>query len=315
LRKPKKPAWMAFVVFVVAAAVCLAAPQSERETRGAGLREALEAEYGLFLAAPLFREVDLYSSDIPYSPQALAFGQRIAVMGPDVLPFLMEKLKGLNKRPPESARAQFLASGVCRVARRWFAPEEWPGGKIGGPDQHVALVLAWWEAGQKGTTGRFEHLYSEWKRLKTSHSVLSRHTQLYEDTAKTISLVKNYDTVTEMGRTFEAIGRGLGLGALPPLMDKLRAGDYDVLPFIAQITREEATSLDGHEGTLEERARRCLEWWDRNKDRWTIPFPDVVETAAVPTAAAAEHAVAGQQPAPPAGQPQPRPDGAPATVE
>jgi hypothetical protein len=159
---------------------------------------------------------------------------------------------------------------------------------------------------------RFEKLCSEWKRLKVRQSLLSRHNRLYTDYSKTVRM--SVYEVADLGNTYDAI-TSLGLGALPPMMDKLGAGDYDVLPFIAGITREEAASLDGHEGTLEERARRCLEWWDRNKDRWTIPFPDVVETAAVPTAAAAEHAVAGQQPAPPAGQPQPRPDGAPATVE
>jgi hypothetical protein len=166
------------------------------------------------------------------------------------------------------------------LARHSYSVLEWPHGKIGNTREGIELLLAWWEAGQKGTTERFERAYSEWNRLKVRQSLLSVLHRTYTDHIEAIST--SPVEVTEMGKVFENI-TGLGLGALPPMMERLRGGDYGVLPFIAQITGEEATPLSPDlRQPIEERARLCLEWWDKNKEQWTVPFPDVVGASPAP---------------------------------
>jgi len=246
------------------------------------VREAFEAEYRQFLAGPLFGpDTSGGYRDLRYSAEAMAFWERMKARGPAAIPYLVEKLIEVKEIHQQSERAFLLSYIIQSVARRRFTPDEWPGGKIGPPPEGLNLLLSWWQAGQKGTTQRFQKLYADWKRLKVESFVMSRSNLWYEDYTKTISLRKDYSSVTQPAQSFDAI-TCLGPGALPPMIDKLRAGDYDVLPFIAQITEEQAISLDGHEGTLEERARRCLDWWDKNKERWTIPFPDVAEAGKAP---------------------------------
>ena len=272
-------------VLLLVAALPLLAAAEDKGLAGAAtsdVRGAFEADYRSFLAGPVYRADPLggYAGGMPgYSPETIEFMDKVAAMGPAALPLVVEKLEGLQDPQEEYQTARVLVSVLSRATRRRFVAEEWPGGEIKSSREgreKVDIYLAWWGAGQKGTTARFELLYSRWNGT-SPRFLLSRHQRFYADHNKTIQTSPT--DITDLGHTFDAIV-SLGYAALPPMMDKLRAGDYGVLPFIAGITREEATSFDGREGLPEKRARLCLEWWDTNKERYTVPFPDVVKTCA-----------------------------------
>jgi hypothetical protein len=286
---------IAAVLLAAAHGAAIAGPAAPAEGTTAptssDLKEAFEAEFRLFLAAPLYLPgpYDPLSSRGPeYSPEALTFERQMKGMGPGAIPLLMDKLRELRDTQKQIRRAEMLAYCVHFLSRHWLVDLDWPGGKPGGRAEAIPLLFAWWDAGQKGTTERFEKLYSEWNRLKVRQSLLSVLHRDYVDHIEAITT--SPVEVTEMGKVFESI-TGLGLGALPPMMERLRGGDYGVLPFIAEITGEEATPLSPDlRQPIEERARLCLEWWDKNKEQWTVPFPDVVALPAAREAATAQDA-------------------------
>ncbi len=57
-----------------------------------------------------------------------------------------------------------------------------------------------------------------------------------------------------------------GVGALPLLIDKIKQGETDLIPVVSQ--------LSGYDIKGDANSAAVLKWWDANKERWTIPFPD-----------------------------------------
>lgn len=252
------------------------------------LRARFEAEYRLYRAAP---GPDPFSSE-PISDEAGRHLSLMAAMGPGVTPLLIEKLKETNDA--------FLLVPLGLITKRRFVAEEWPNGKIGGPGkEEVKLYLTWWQRGAKGTAERFARLYADWKRIKATNSSLGSYNHVYSDEGKLLYM--SITGTTELGEAYDAI-RSLGLAALPYMMRRLRQGDYDMLPVIAELTNRRAASTDGYDGTPEQRAKRCLEWWEKNKDQLSIPFPDGAE-AAEPAGAPAPQAVEPVPRATPAARP------------
>jgi hypothetical protein len=107
-------------------------------------------------------------------------------------------------------------------------------------------ITAWWQGGKRQAIERFDLLNNERKKLK----------------ARGLS--------TEEAVVRKSI-RALGIAALPLIVDQLRAGDADLIETIQQIT-EGASKIVGV--TTEERIASCLAWWQDNKEKWLIPFPN-----------------------------------------
>lgn len=111
----------------------------------------------------------------------------------------------------------------------------------GGPPDSREIWLRWWREGPKFTAERFAMLYRQWNGLKKD------------------------------GKEEEAAGlyqrlKDLGIAALPHMIKRLKEGDTDLIPAISYLT-DSAVNEDAT-------AAECVEWWEENKDRWTIPFPE-----------------------------------------
>jgi hypothetical protein len=113
------------------------------------------------------------------------------------------------------------------------------------------FTTTWWRGGKKQVAQRFDLLNSERKSLK----------------AKGIPKEE-----AAMRRSI----RALGIAALPLIMDELRAGDPNLIEIVQQLTGGEA-KIEGE--TAAEKTASCLTWWEENKERWLIPFPNKRPTA------------------------------------
>jgi hypothetical protein len=74
-----------------------------------------------------------------------------------------------------------------------------------------------------------------------------------------------YHTLSESKRkyNYQAIAR-LGIPALPLLIEKIEQGETDLIPLVSQLVDKELPE--------DATQQQCLEWWDNNKDKWTIAF-------------------------------------------
>jgi hypothetical protein len=56
----------------------------------------------------------------------------------------------------------------------------------------------------------------------------------------------------------------LGIPALPFIIEKVKQGDKDLIPLIS--------GLVDHELPKDATQQQCLDWWEKNKQKWLIPF-------------------------------------------
>ncbi len=147
-----------------------------------------------------------------------------------------------------------------------------------------AALIEWWRAGMAGTRERFDRLYVQWQDGRgDSDRVLLGGGAVYSlEPDNGFTLLPDLEDETKAGSALRKI-EWLGKAALPLMVEKFRAGDYDMVPLMAKMTGAAACTMASRPGeTVESRARDCLAWWEANKDEWTIPFPDAgdQETAA-----------------------------------
>lgn len=237
------------------------------------VRAEFESEYLAFRRAP---QADPYMAD-PLTDERRQHLDNIIKLGPPVLPLLMEKLT--------QRRSTLLYYPISTITKKRFVADEWPRGKLGDSRGAVDLYLLWWQAGVEMTAARFERLYAEWKKLKAGRTVLGYYEHVYDDSSKGIWMHRRKET--EAGELLDAI-KALGIAALPCMIEKIKEGDYDMLPIIADLTDEASGRVQPLAiGTVEERAQFCLQWWEKNKDWWTINFclgnRDIAETLKPPT--------------------------------
>ena len=102
--------------------------------------------------------------------------------------------------------------------------------------------LYWWKEGHKLTKIKFDELYSKWKKAKEINDVDSE---------------KYYQSMIN-----------LGLPVIPFMISKINDGDIEFVAAISQLTDGE---LKNDTSPL-----ACRDWWNNNKERWTIIFDDDV---------------------------------------
>jgi len=61
------------------------------------------------------------------------------------------------------------------------------------------------------------------------------------------------------------------------MMDRVKEGDRDLMPAISYLV-DAVVPADAEPAV-------CLDWWDKNKQHWTIPFPEAKEEPKQPTEA------------------------------
>jgi hypothetical protein len=118
--------------------------------------------------------------------------------------------------------------------------EEFPDlqGKTG-PPEYSQIWLRWWRENPKWTSDRFAKVYADWK------------------------LLTGQGKDKEAEEKYQGI-KDLGIAALPYMMDRVKQGDRGLMPAISYLTDSVVPG--------DAQAAECLEWWEKNKEQWTIPF-------------------------------------------
>ncbi len=105
------------------------------------------------------------------------------------------------------------------------------------------LWSQWWRGGPQFTRARLEAKHSEWKAMK-------KENQLEKSNANS--------KLSEMA--------DLGIPAIPFMVEKVKQGETDFIPLISKLTNKKLAETATKE--------QCLAWWEANKQKWLIPFPE-----------------------------------------
>ncbi|MBN1803650.1 MAG: hypothetical protein JW837_00225 [Sedimentisphaerales bacterium] len=108
-------------------------------------------------------------------------------------------------------------------------------------NKHWESIENWWKGGRKQARERFESLYQKWKDDKANGKSLD---------------------ADKMKKSIQA----LGIETLPFLIDKVKQGDTEWVEVISKLT---AGKLDKNAYIFQ-----CIEWWEKDKENWLIPFPN-----------------------------------------
>jgi hypothetical protein len=186
----------------------------------------------------------------PWDSQAAARSEevfdRIVALGIPAVPAIIERMERGDTD---------LARALERITKKCEEPP--PGGSIvGGSPDATRFYLYWWHEGRSETARRFNSWYNEGQQLK------------------------------EQGRISEARKRythivGLGLDALPLIVEKVKAGDADLLPMFNTLT----DNALGKQPTI----ASAVAWWEANKDKCTLPPSDSLPAASQPPTKPARH--------------------------
>ncbi|NQT82735.1 hypothetical protein HQ563_06905 [bacterium] len=168
----------------------------------------------------------------------------IVELGPAALPHIVEKAK--HSDPLLIVAAYRILKLRLEMKREGKKPAE-----------YVWYVEGFPELGRKRSPfGRRELCFWWWREGR--HSAGKKLQQF----------LKEYNGLRKEGQFNEAkraYGRIVGLGtvALPHLVEKIREGHSELVPALSEVT-------DGQVGK-DASAADCLDWWTKNKSRWTVP--------------------------------------------
>lgn len=174
----------------------------------------------------------------------------IVALGPAAVPLIVEKLQA----DPSFIWLAWACTGITKVSGD---PTVNPWAK--------ETKLEWWTGGQKRVNERFELVYKLWEDAQTRGEAKGA-----EKLRKTL--------------------RGLGIAAIPLMIEKAKAGDEALLPLVKELTNG-AANVSGEKP--EQRIASAAAWWNNHRKEWLISFPDqesltppTPETAPVPETAA-----------------------------
>jgi len=124
---------------------------------------------------------------------------------------------------------------LARVIQIWPAASKWWAKYVKYTEGHVemeASVMCPW------LSNDFNRLYEDWRGLVSEN--------------KFESAKKEYDRII-----------GLGIATVPYIIEKIKLGDITLIPVISEF----------NSGVLEKTAsqKKCLDWWEKNKERWNVP--------------------------------------------
>jgi len=234
----------------IAAALALAAPIRMPGAAGdtPDLQSTFEAKYRAWLqqrrAAPsLSSEFDarrVYDNE-PF--------RAVVRLGPAAVPYMIKKVQ----QDRMLGYALYRITGFTwhwHLIKKDAPPEVWvvdefPGERwVGHPPDARLLWLRWWQERGKRTPVWFHQRYREWQRLEREGK---------QDEAN-----QQYQLIVE-----------LGLEALPLMVDTMKKGSSDLVPALSRLTNR-AVKEDA-------KPAECVQWWNDNKDKWTLPPPESKE--------------------------------------
>lgn len=172
--------------------------------------------------------------------------KEIVNLGPSYVPLLIEKqqedhLLGYALYKITKFKWHEKREGKRPEAWIWHV-EEFPdiSEKGGSPDSRV-LWLRWWKGGREQAGNRFKLLYNKWK--------------VYKAEGKSSEAKNTQQTM-----------RALGIVVTPYIIEKIKEGDTELIETVYEITG----------GKLKKTATKSetVDWWQRNKEDWLIPFPN-----------------------------------------
>lgn len=107
-------------------------------------------------------------------------------------------------------------------------------------------IAAWWRGGKKQLNNRFGVVWKQWEghRLKGEAEKAAEARQRM---------------------------RALGIGVLPLLIQELDSERTEILQLVEDLTGGKADTA-GSDAV--NRISACRTWWDKNKEKWLIPFPN-----------------------------------------
>lgn len=221
---------------LVGAIISLTAHGSQ--TASEVIKKNFEEEYQAYCEA--LRQEQVLSHRSMFGPRTHAHLRNIIELGPGVLPYLIEKIEAQTKGKEDL----FLTLPLSIITMKRFEIAEWPKGSSRDSRAKVRLYVQWWKRGRKDTSSKFYKYYDEWKVLKAEGKV---------------------DKVDRAKEKYRQICR-LGIAALPLMVEKVRQGDTAFISAMSKLSN----------GRLNKDAKQaeCLDWWEKNKENWLIPFPN-----------------------------------------
>ncbi|HUT28528.1 MAG TPA: HEAT repeat domain-containing protein [Sedimentisphaerales bacterium] len=142
--------------------------------------------------------------------------------------------------------------------RREITYKEFPElGPFKGEHKYGRFWQHWLTVGERRAREHFEDKYGKWKIEKKAHP----HLKGIDDRDKK-KMLKH------------------GVATLPFMIEQVRQGETDLIPLISELV--------GGKIPVNATPQQCLEWWDNNKHKWTIPFdepspPEAVKGASAPS--------------------------------
>jgi ferritin len=182
-------------------------------------------------------------------------------LGPQALPYLIvlsqegkwwlvkvypETWDGLTGAIPAISKFQPHEIALKRVSQKsYFTTEEFP--EIVEPylPNPYRVHLMWWLEGEKRTPQWFTHGYAKWLT--------------YRQQGDTKQAQAMYQKLLN-----------IGIAAIPLWVQKLSVEQDSE---IRQAILEALSYLTDGEVKVTMSPQECLDWWQSNKERWTIPFP------------------------------------------
>ena len=166
--------------------------------------------------------------------------QAILDMGPQVVPFLIEKIeKDLSDQRLYSPLQDNIRL-IILITRKYFTKDEFPNRiDIFIPHHQWKLYVKWWKNRKRETPIKYARLYNEWDQLQKQN--------------------KTVEANVALGKL-----RNMGTEILPLLMEKIKNGDNRLVPFISELMGQRVGGLFPTRSSV-------LRWWDANKAHLTYP--------------------------------------------
>lgn len=178
--------------------------------------------------------------------------EEIIKLGIPALPFIIKKMEAETKR-------QFLWKAFTefskikidgkydKVQNKVIFPDypEW--------DEKEQICLYWWYEGYKKTDSLFKKYYTLYVQSKKKSIFFSQKSTRYY-----------YFKI-----------RDLGIQVIPLIIETAKKGDDDLLQLLPHLTDKNISDEKlSKTKSREEKVKYCEEWWEENKEDWTIPFGD-----------------------------------------
>jgi len=172
---------------------------------------------------------------------------RLVQLGPRAVPFLVETIEANDKGD------WLLNKAVEHIIRRKFGDRE--------------DAVKWWK-GRPAALVEFDKAHAKWRLAKANGNlVLQTRERVWNDATKDI---ETRFRATEMGQAYESM-RAFGIDALPTIVEKIKAGDHDLIPLFQELTGGVgiivAKTSDNPQGPL----TVDLRLWEHYKDRFLLP--------------------------------------------